>query len=124
VTSKLIEEAWQSLLDKDDRTSPEEYPEMCLITRGELAEILDAALAEAAAPPQVNGEDAGSEIADAVIRWLRERDLCLAVDHFHDGVTAEDVVEYLDAHETALSGRQTEGAEPVAADGSETGIKP
>lgn len=35
-----IADAWQELLDKDDRTSPEEYPEMALITRDELAEFM------------------------------------------------------------------------------------
>ncbi len=31
----LIADLWQDLLDKDDRTSPEEYPDMALITREE-----------------------------------------------------------------------------------------
>lgn len=31
---------WQDLCDKDDRTSPEEYPDMCLITRDELEALL------------------------------------------------------------------------------------
>lgn len=36
----LIDEAWRELLEKDDRTSPAEYPDMVLITRDELAEIV------------------------------------------------------------------------------------
>jgi hypothetical protein len=32
--------AWQELVDRDDRTSPAEYPDMALITRGELAEFM------------------------------------------------------------------------------------
>lgn len=36
----LLEQSWQALLDKDDRTSPEEYPDMCLITRAELSDFL------------------------------------------------------------------------------------
>lgn len=32
--------AWQELLDKDDRTSPAEYPEMCLITFDELRDFM------------------------------------------------------------------------------------
>jgi hypothetical protein len=36
----LLEECWQALLDKDDRTSPAEYPDMCLITRAELAAVM------------------------------------------------------------------------------------
>jgi hypothetical protein len=35
--SILCEAEWQALCEKDDRTSPEEYPEMCLITHNELA---------------------------------------------------------------------------------------
>lgn len=31
----LANELWQALLDKDDRTSPEEYPDMVLITQSE-----------------------------------------------------------------------------------------
>lgn len=32
--------AWQELLEKDDRTSPEEYPEMALITSDELTRYI------------------------------------------------------------------------------------
>lgn len=42
-TTDLIEIEWQNLLDKDDRTSPIEYPDMCLITKQELAEIMTRA---------------------------------------------------------------------------------
>jgi len=41
------DEAWQDLVEKDDRTSPEEYPEMALITREELADYMRAALSPA-----------------------------------------------------------------------------
>lgn len=34
---------WQELLDRDDRTSPEDYPEMALITREELADFINRA---------------------------------------------------------------------------------
>lgn len=41
--SVLVEERWQFLLDLDDHTSPEEYPDMCLIKYGELQmAMLDA----------------------------------------------------------------------------------
>lgn len=33
----LVTQEWNVLLEKDDRTSPEEYPDMCLIDRRELA---------------------------------------------------------------------------------------
>lgn len=36
-----IDAAWGELLNVDDRTSPEEYPDMCLITRGELAGFME-----------------------------------------------------------------------------------
>jgi hypothetical protein len=36
-------EAWQDLLEKDDRTSPEDYPDMVLITFEELRAIIDEA---------------------------------------------------------------------------------
>jgi hypothetical protein len=33
----LLDKFWQELCDKDDRTSPAEHPDMCLITREELS---------------------------------------------------------------------------------------
>jgi hypothetical protein len=42
-----IKDAWDCLLNKDDRTSPADYPEMCLITREELGDYMaDAAFVE------------------------------------------------------------------------------
>lgn len=40
----LLRDQWSILVEKDDRTSPEEYPDMCFITREEVAAIIDAAL--------------------------------------------------------------------------------
>lgn len=40
-----IDQAWQDLSDTDDRNSPPEYPDMCLITRKELAEFMGRAKA-------------------------------------------------------------------------------
>ena len=37
VILEVIDEEWQALLEKDDRTSPAEYPDMCLISKDELA---------------------------------------------------------------------------------------
>lgn len=34
-----IKEQWQRLMDKDDRNSPSEYPDMCLITAKEFWEL-------------------------------------------------------------------------------------
>lgn len=36
------DQAWQDLLDKDDRTSPEDYPDMALITKSELTDYMHA----------------------------------------------------------------------------------
>lgn len=36
----LLGTSWQQLCDKDDRTSPAEYPDMCLIKREELSQFL------------------------------------------------------------------------------------
>lgn len=38
----LVDELWQDLLERDDRTSPEEHPDMALITRDELRAALAA----------------------------------------------------------------------------------
>lgn len=40
----LVDEAWQNLLDKDDRTSPLDYPDMCMITKKELADAMKSML--------------------------------------------------------------------------------
>ena len=34
------EQAWLDLCEKGDRTSPEDYPDMCLITKDELADYM------------------------------------------------------------------------------------
>lgn len=39
-TDGLVERLWQDLLEKDDRTSPAEYPNMALITHDEFAAAL------------------------------------------------------------------------------------
>lgn len=61
------DQAWQDLLDKDDRTSPEEYPEMCLITREELAAYMLAA----SEVGQITGKADGYALAalDALDAW-------------------------------------------------------
>lgn len=40
---RTVDEVWQELCEKDDRNSPAEYPDMVLITREELAEIMGEA---------------------------------------------------------------------------------
>lgn len=54
------EREWQALLEKDDRTSPAEYPEMALITFEELREII----ANAAHP--------AAEVAIKPLEWVEE----------------------------------------------------
>ncbi|MFX6933875.1 hypothetical protein ABTH55_18850, partial [Acinetobacter baumannii] len=36
-------------------------------------------------------------------KWLGERDLYDRRDYFHEGITADDIIEQLDAHEAALA---------------------
>lgn len=43
----VAREAWQNLLEKDDRTSPVEYPEMCLITFEEARDLIALSPAQA-----------------------------------------------------------------------------
>lgn len=54
-----VEQAWQVLCEKDDRTSPADQPDMCLITREELADFMatahPAATTEKTAPVAVEG---------------------------------------------------------------------
>jgi uncharacterized small protein (DUF1192 family) len=50
-----IEQLWQDLIDKDDRNSPEEHPDMALITFDEFANYLRASLSPA--PADSAGED-------------------------------------------------------------------
>ena len=48
ITALVVEVAddhWQRLCDVDDRTSPAEYPDMCLITREELGDAIADAVA-------------------------------------------------------------------------------
>jgi hypothetical protein len=45
---EAVERLWLDLLEKDDRTSPPEYPDMALITKDELGAALRVALEAAA----------------------------------------------------------------------------
>lgn len=46
IAAAEVSKAWFDLVEKDDRNSPEEYPDMCLITREELAGYIAAALSK------------------------------------------------------------------------------
>lgn len=52
----LGDKEWQDLLEKDDRTSPVEYPEMALITRAELGGAMSEAFLLAKTKPEPNPE--------------------------------------------------------------------
>ncbi len=53
----LVRMLWQDLMDKDDRNSPAEYPDHCLITFDELRRYIATALESAVAtPPAVSDE--------------------------------------------------------------------
>jgi len=134
MTSKLIEalerlRRFAELLRQTDKSPAESlwlaYPAGQGIYTAQLASDIDAALAEAATPPQVNGE-AGLEAAKARLASLA-RDCDAALRVIGHASARRDITKDRDAIHTvleALSGRQTEGAEPVATDGSETGIAP
>lgn len=51
---ELIRSAWQDLLDRDDRTSPEEYPDMALIAFEEFAACINLVVAEQRAVQRQN----------------------------------------------------------------------
>jgi hypothetical protein len=57
---------WTDLCEKDDRTSPEEYPDMALIAQDELCSILDAAYRR--------GIEEAAPLIAAVIAWSEAGD--------------------------------------------------
>ncbi|WP_367347605.1 hypothetical protein [Sphingobium yanoikuyae] len=67
--SMTVDDAWQDLVDKDDRTSPEEYPDMALITREELADYMQAAQSRGQAFDG-EGEARADDIRRSIIRQL------------------------------------------------------
>ncbi|MBS0268659.1 MAG: hypothetical protein JSS54_06750 [Proteobacteria bacterium] len=64
-----IDEAWMDLVEKEDRTSPEAYPEMALIAREELRDYMVSAAARAASTTALVCESVLSEAFD-IIRAL------------------------------------------------------
>jgi hypothetical protein len=56
-----IEQLWQDLLDKDDRTSPAEYPDMALITFDEFRDAILSARNHANCAPQQSAVSGKSE---------------------------------------------------------------
>lgn len=68
----VTDAAWQELLDKDDRTSPAEYPDMALITKDELWHLLIRNAPVAASPSIEQKAGTGPRIKPEIIRTLRE----------------------------------------------------
>jgi hypothetical protein len=64
-TDVLIDDCWEGLCERDDRTSPAEYPDMCLITHAELAEFMSRA-ASPAAPAPAAGVELPEEMTPAI----------------------------------------------------------
>lgn len=65
IITEIVDEAWTDLLEKDDRTSPEDYPEMCLITKDELADFMRR--------PMIEITELELKVLDAAREWLIER---------------------------------------------------
>ena len=76
---EAVANLWQELLDKDDRTSPEDYPDMALITREELADFI----ARTAPPSREEGLREAAEVARSYIGGEYEA----------QGRAAEEIVE-------------------------------
>lgn len=90
----LLDQSWQHLLDKDDRTSPEEYPDMCLITRDELSQFL----------------------ADASFKWREARSHGISIEESRELDTG-DVMGFFarghhDRHQFAEACNEYTGADP------------
>lgn len=65
---EAIEDLWQELCERDDRTSPEEYPEMCLINFDELSDFITRA-----APPVPAQDDDKLRIAVEALEETKNR---------------------------------------------------
>ncbi len=53
----VVDDAWRELCERDDCTSPAEYPDMCLITHDELAEFMSRAALTSAKAPEDHPDD-------------------------------------------------------------------
>lgn len=60
-------EAWDELVNVDDRTSPEEYPDMCLITRDELIDFMQRAAGHAIERHVRDALNDSEELADGSV---------------------------------------------------------
>ena len=104
------QDCWQDLLDKSDRTSPEEYPDMALITREELFDYMNSA-----APLRTQPKDAepSEAVVEAVARAIHEGRSTIPWD-----VTSQQDTAYRDARSALASAPQNapqpEGGEILA----------
>jgi hypothetical protein len=74
--SAFVDGAWRDLLEKDDRTSPEGYPDMALITHDELASIIFTASAI----------EAGGESIEPQTDWLAAKIAIARADGWREAV--------------------------------------
>jgi len=96
--AEAVEAAWQDLIEKDDRTSPEEYPDMALITRGDLAGYMSDAVAPEQ-PAQASEVERLREALEPFARYadaiLKRRDGAqdepVAVDRLVFGIDGQHV---------------------------------
>lgn len=86
---ELLDQCWSDLVEMTDRTSPEEYPDMCLITREELGDFLRLAAKPASSAPQLSELDAAS---NALLELCSRHGF--ATGH---GDTVADIVREVDA---------------------------
>lgn len=118
--NEIVDFVWQGLLDKDDRTSPEEYPEMCLIEREELSSIIAEVMAEAAYQAS-EALTRPLEGVEAVLRRIAELEpetmLSSSTDRYSGERTAYRTLDYEQVQEiarAALSPSPEAQPEPVA----------
>ncbi|WP_267395529.1 MULTISPECIES: hypothetical protein [unclassified Sphingomonas] len=64
------EDAWDELVNVDDRTSPEEYPDMCLITRDELFDFMRRATPPASEATPAKAADYNGHIPNKYLPAL------------------------------------------------------
>lgn len=91
-----IKREWQNLLDKDDRTSPAEYPDMALITFDEFAQAIARCHAEVIATAgadddAVQCEGCSKSIASGM-RYSVTMDGCYLCEE--DSPSFQDCVDY------------------------------
>lgn len=102
----LADEVWQELINKDDRTSPEEYPEMALITSDELADFMSRAAPQQS--PRLEREPFAwvilSEETGNTRMWTRNGDIAKAF-------AAKHLLECIELYRSSVTST-SRGAQP------------